>query len=561
MEGKSIIAICTLLATLSTPAMAQMDNVVEVETNYRPALKDADKINVSPKFEESTVNHYNVTYSSKAYSTDQFVFQPMWPATNPNLLRSEKKMFATFGYGTEGNVLGRLAGQIDLSRGNAIQIDYSTRGFNGEAEQLQEIKDKDEWTSRYYANRLSAAFVHQFSNNAELRIGGGYGADVFNYQPTYMKNSGKWEKGNIDTDKQHNDIYEGNISLSPYTFGKFAIGADASYRHFGQKYLTNMADKYSEDLIEAELSPEYDLGNGMKVDADLGFDYARYGMDGVDGHTAFDATPHFCYENSDIDLKAGVYVNSELEVAPDVEFTYHLNPEIDIYAVAAGGETKQDFRTFSQMSPYFMLAPGNAAGGLTGSEPIEMDNSFDQLRARAGVRINPVNGLYADISAGYDIRENVAELQNISNSCMNGGLLTNSVTFADSKLLYANLTLNYSYKDILTADLQGQYNKWDWDDGQTYTWRPVVDAHCRLSYRIINGLRIGADVLFQTFDTADQCYERPNTIDLGASVAYTFPFRLTLYAKGNNLIGNSHDHYLGYRSTGMNFLFGAAISF
>ena len=43
---KRIIII--LSAIVSTTAYAQMDNVVEVENNYRPVVKDANKINSLP---------------------------------------------------------------------------------------------------------------------------------------------------------------------------------------------------------------------------------------------------------------------------------------------------------------------------------------------------------------------------------------------------------------------------------------------------------------------------------------------------------------------------------
>lgn len=532
-----------VMTALMLPANAQMDNVVEVETNYRPTVKDADKINVVPKAVESTVRHYNVDYSSKAFTTDQYVFQPMWAQQNQQLLRPEDKYFATFGYGTEGNVYGRFAGEYDINRNNALRLDYSTQGHNTEnASQFQHLTGFSQWCSRFYTNRANLSYIHRFGNSAELTVSGGYGSDVFNYQPYYPKAIIP-----TTTDKQHNTLYNADVSLTPYSFGKFAIGAEASYKYFAQK-----AGPNEERLVTAELTPEYDLGNGMAIDLELGFDHAHYGMGFAEGYTSYDATPHFRYQTDAIDLSAGVYVNKELEVAPDVEFTYHASPRFDIYLNAQGGETRQNMRTFSSMSPYFRFSELNE---------IELDNSFDQLQALGGVRWNPLDGLYIDLSAGYDIRENVAE---IANPPFDYQFVYNPITFADHKRLHAHADIDWLWRDRIRVNLKNTYNRYDWDDDLTYVWRPVIDANWNISARLIDQLRLGIDFTYQTFDDTDEAgkhYDRPNTIDLGASLTYTFPFHLTLYAKGNNLLGRDYRQYQLYPALDRNFLFGAAITF
>ena len=551
--------ICGVMALGALPASAQMDNVVEVETNYRPTVKDADKINVMPKSEAMSTTHYSVDYSSKPTFTDRYAFQPMWAARNPQLLRSDKKMFATFGYGTEGNVYGRLAGQLDLKGGNSLHVDYSTQGFNTTLKQYQALKDMEEWDGRFYTTGLDLSFSHRFGNGAELNISGDYQLDVFNYQPDYDC------IGVVNTDKQHNDIYGATIELTPCEFGNFAIAADADYHHFGQKYRVNPDDKYSEDIVEAGLVPEYDFGNGIKIDAELGFEYTKYGTRYLEGHTAFDATPHFCYTSDAIGLKAGVYVNNELDIAPDVEFTYHVSPRFDFYLKAAGGETAQNMRTFRRMSPYFTLdatsETGTYATGSTTTDNLELDNSFDQLMGRAGVRFTPLDGLYLDLSACYDLRENVAE---ITNAPLGLPLVYNPITFADHKRFHAHADLDYQWEDRVSIFLKNEYNKYDWDGDRTFIWRPVLNADWNVTARLIDQLRLGVSFVYQSFDDVTEgtkVYERRDVMNLGASLTYTFPFHLTLYAKADNLLGRDYAPYLNYQTMDRNFMFGAAITF
>ena len=525
------------------PASAQMDNVVEVETNYRPTVKDADKINVVPKTVESTPRHYTVDYSSKAYTTGQYVFQPMWAAQNQQLLRPDGKYYATFGYGTEGNIYGRLAAEYDFDRSNAVRLDYTTQGFNTDrAPQFQHLSGLDQWRSRYYTNRAALSYVHQFRSGSQLTVSGGYGSDVFNYQPYYPN-----ALTSTTTDKQHNTLYDAAVSLTPYSFGQFAIAAQASYQYFAQKSGPN-----EERLVSASITPEYQIADGMTIDLDLGFDHAHYGMDFAHGYTSFDATPHFRYQNDDIDLTAGVYVNKELDIAPDVTFTYHLSPRFDIYLNAQGGETRQDMRTFSRMTPYFRFSE---------LRDIDIDNSFDQLRAQGGIRWSPLDGLHLDLSAGYDLRENVAE---IANAPFATGLVISPITFADHKRLHAHADIDWLWRDRIRVNLKNTYNRYDWDDDLTYIWRPVLDADWNVSARLIDQLRLGVDLIYQTFDDTDQDghhYDRPNTINLGASLSYTFPFHLTLYARADNLLGRDYRRYPLYPALDRNFLFGAAITF
>ena len=131
MNYKKQISFCILVLLGISPIYAQMDNVVEVENNYRPTVKDASKINKLPEVEESKPNHYDVQYSTTAQPTDVYTFQPITPAQNDKMIGNEKKHFASFGYGTEGNILGRVALHSDITKSLSGEIDYTIRGHQG----------------------------------------------------------------------------------------------------------------------------------------------------------------------------------------------------------------------------------------------------------------------------------------------------------------------------------------------------------------------------------------------------------------------------------------------
>ena len=545
------VFIIGLVSVVSSTAFAQMDNVVEVENNYRPVVKDANKINSLPEIEQTNVNHYNVNYTTTAVPTTNYVFQPMWAAKNEQLIRSDKKGFATAAYGIDNNVLGRIAYGFDLSKDDELNLDFSSRGHNSE---IDNINGTSKWMSRFFTNRFKAGYEHRFDSSSSLLLDASYGTDVFNYQsPT---------AGLGYTDKQQNDLVNVNAELTPYSFGNFGIGASVGFSMFNQKYVTSLVDQAKEVGVSGSITPSYQLNDDASIDLEACIDYTNYNMAGFDDGLTFNYTPHFYWKSDAVDLKAGVYVDQDLHIAPDVDVIFHLHPSFDLYLQAEGGRVYNDFKRFAQMTPYWCLNATEAG----------FDDQFDQLRAQGGIRMKPIEGLYADLSAGYDISKDRAEIADFLMDRTTNPTYS-PILFADGTNFYVNANVKYNYKNRFMADLNGRYNHWTTDFKPTayagayivnwdqILWRPQVELDCSIKVKPIEQLTIGADFLFESFQKKSNRYERPNTVDLGATISYTFPFRLTLYAKGDNLLNQKYDHYTMYRSPGINFLAGAAITF
>ena len=481
-----------LASIVSATAFAQMDNVVEVENNYRPVVKDANKINTLPEIEQPQVSHYNVNYTTAAIPTTNYVFQPMWAAKNEQLIRSDKKGFATAAYGIDNNIFGRVAYGLDLSDNDELKLEFFSRGHNSE---VDHITGNRKWDNRFFTNRLKAGYEHRFDTDAILSIDGCYGTDVFNYQSPV---------GGLGyTDKQQNDLLDLSAELTPYSFGKFGLGASVEFSMFNQKYVTSLADQAKEVGISGSLTPTYQLNDDISIDLEACIDYTNYSMTGFGDGTTFDFTPHVYWKSDEIDLKAGVYVDNDLNVAPDVDVTFHLHPRFDLYLQAEGGRVCNDFRRFAHMTPYWCMNIADADFG-------------EHFFANANLRYNYRNKVMAGLDASY-----------------------------------------HKWSTDFEANIPG-VNTTNWDK---IVWRPQLELGCNLMVKPIEQLTIGADFLFESFEKKTNRYERPNTVNLGASISYTFPFRLTLYVKGDNLLNQKYDQYVMYRTPGINFLAGAAITF
>lgn len=545
MNYRLRIALAILSSAMVLPIFAQMNNVVEVEAGYTPTVKDANKINVLPDIEETSSRHYDVQYSLTSVPTGSTIFQPMFAAQSDAALKGASKGFATIAGGNDGGALGRVAYGYDFTANDRVDIDASFRGLDGKVPYVYDKHHK--WQSRMYTTSAGLDYTHRLVGNTSLTVGGKWESQVFNYQPMLMSSAP------YTTDKQHNTLGEVHAKLSPYVIDKFSVGAHADYKYFGQKYGTTFADAVSEHHICVGTELEYSLDSHSSIDLDADFHTLSYSLNGLKGETSLHVVPHYNYRDETFDVKAGLFVETTGKIAPDVYATYHVSPQADIFVEASGGEVHNTFSHLSSMTPYWALSAGTG----------KIESQFDILRAKAGLRITPMAGLSATLYAGYDISEHRAELIEPTASY---SLAYPQVVFADGKRLYGNIDIRYDYKDLLSLDLHNQFNSWTSDDkaitGKHLLWRPVIDLDWSAGLQIIDGLRLGADARFQTFRGDKHRYERPNTLAIGASLSYTLhDMPLSIYLRGDNLIGKKYDQYYMYRAQGAHALLGVAYTF
>ena len=536
--------------------MAQMDNVIDVEHVYKPEIKDANKINIQPEIKTTTIKRSPVSYALTSVPVKNHTFSPLWAAKGDNAYESAPRRFVTIGGGTEGNILGRAAVGLEFDKHNSLDINLGLHGHNAKVEH-SDIDNKD-WKSRFYSATASAGYIHKLSSASSLFVKADYESQVYNYQQSISDGTSA-----MPTDKQHNTLAGFSAGITPYSMGNFAIGGEVGYELFSQKYLTTFDDKCSEGVLYANANAAYKFGSAGSIGLDLSFVSTSY-SDGIDGYSNFALRPHYRWSNKRMDIKAGLYIGS-LGIAPDMSITYHLRPSFDIYADITGGDVTATgtFRSLTTATPYWALVSTSPTEEY--SAKVEMQQQFNQLSARAGLRFSPFNGLNIDANAGYELSDNRMEFMPAYLDTPHN--LYAAAFFADGNRFFVNANLTYNYKDRLSVNLANQFNSWTIDDKDIATdealWRPVIDLDWSASLRIVDGLRIGADFRMQTFkDSDDYGYTRPTTANLGASVSYTLNcLPLTVYVKGNNLLNQDYDSYIGYRTPGTNVIVGAAITF
>ena len=542
-------------AMMPLGAFAQMNNVIEVENDYKPTVKDADKISSLPQVQETAVKHYNVQFSNTARPTTNYSSTPMDLITSdPTLL--EQYGFITGAYGLNSSTFVRAASRFGLTQYDFLSADIVFDGFNTD---VDHYLYNDDWKSRFFQLKPQLSFEHRFKNNGALIVSADMTSQVFNYQTIGQQPSADW------TDKQHNTGTNIGVQLTPFCIGDhFAISLDAGLSWFRQKYATNRNEGLKENTIRMAVTPSYRFNEQHSADVTVKWTNSGYNDSDIHSNGYFDIMPHYRFSNQQMDLTLGAYIsmsNGKFNVAPDAILTYHADKTTDIYVSAQAGNSFQPMGYLCGMSPYFAL-------------PIFYNAApeWHKYNAKAGVRFSPIDALNIDIHGGYDQSDNRAEIlpqplhdyADLSAAPSNYYNVIPLITQVNGNHAHAGIDVSYRLKNTLSLELKNTWNHWgttDDFDNVNITWRPILDLDWKANVNILSNLKLGVGCRLQTFNKENGYYERDNTFDLGADLTYTFFKGLSVYIQGENLLNQSFDRYQFYRSPGITARLGVAYSF
>lgn len=548
---KRFVAIYSML--VAVPAFAQLDNTVEVTNEVKPVVTDVKKVEVKTEVANAEVKHYTMEYDVKGQPLYNYAYEPLGDYRSEAVWKGSKKGYLHLAGGSHGNLDGQAGYQIGFSDADALDIELSLQGFNGKAKDNAYYGVKD-WKSRDYRNRAALKYSHNFDNGVEFYAKGAFENQMFNYMCVAAP-----------TDKQHNVLGNFDVGLSPFSVGKFTIGASAGVDFFSQKYQTNLADKLGETFFHAAANVEYGVADNHSVGLGLAFVGSSYGNVEIDGITRLRLTPHYIYNGEKMMLQLGIFANTKGEVAPDVKFAYHINDNSDVYVEARGYDDDNHLRRLAGIHPYFVFdIPKDGT-------KYELDAEFHQIDARLGYRFKTNYGLRGNINVGFDYSKNAADIDALY-GFGDRQLLYPWLDFSRNRRFYANADFVYAYKDIVKLNAKnavsmesGEHGD-EWISGSYIV--PAFEMLWTADVRIVRGLYFGLNWEFAAYSTPDipfegALYKRPNTVNLGADLRYTLPIDtpLTFFVKGDNLLNQKYDRYFGYRNIGANVIAGVAVSF
>lgn len=555
----------TLLAQEPEKNEQQLDRTVVVENLYNPDIMNANKINITPTLEEPQMPKKQIEYATQSHPAKQFGFTPMPNfGTTPQSDKASKG-YLRLGYGNRGNVDSRLSYRLALSKRDELNANLSFRGMDGTIDFPEAIGLIDEWDARFYRTHGNLGWTHRF-NPLTLGVEAEGENQVFNYP-------------NLSQIQSNGSTHQHNLLGSVKAYVK-SNNYDADFRyHAGtgvlfakQKYAfgyynENSSEAYTETIIRshAQVSGDINERTSVHIAAQMDNFFSRNGGKYNDVNlTVLQLNPHLTSEGRRWKARIGMHIDplfgnggSDFEFAPDIYGEYAFSKAYILYAQANGGRVVNDFRTVNNMAPYAEFPIYR--DGPEGSGYYLPRHSFNQLDARLGIKISPINELGVHLHGGYKITND--HLFNTYITYYSDESIS-SLKQDKANVLYANASVQYSWKDVITTQAELEWSKWDSDIMDKYAiLAPALSFRWSANICPFSDLNIGLSYQYEQREK-DFLDERPAAINnLGLTATYRLFDWLSIYAQGDNLLNQKYYLNALHPAQGLNIIAGGVIEF
>ena len=552
MKKKIVIAsmgMCAFLATYAQQQDTTLVRTVVVENQYNPTVMDASKINVLPKVEEPTVPKAHIDYANSVRPVAGWANQSMNPIVRDWTPDAAYRGYLRGGYGNNGNVDARLGYLWDISKKDRLNVEASLDGWNGDVTD----RNGEDWTSRLYNTRLGLDYRHAFKK-MDLMLGGAYRSQVFNYMnPQYYYGDLSRSVENPSR-RQHQTMANAHLGLASTDKGTpIQFMGEVGMNLFKQKYPTNIAEGSENNFyLKGDVwKPINDQRFGLAWD----FNTYSYSMDDIKGTTSLELNPYYGYENDDWRIRLGAHVDwwsgidDEVNFSPDVNVEYIFSDSYVFYAKAGGGRENKNLVELTDFSPYWTL-----------SHPYILP-TYMSLDAAIGLKASPINGLWLNLTGGYQIRENDLFWKLVDGSASYLGFEQGK-----SKVAYGSAELKYDYKDLFDLGLKATYYHWKGDkmegldqyaEERLLALKPEMELNAEVGFKPVQALRINAG--YEYVKRAEEIYDPISNLYVGAD--YALMKNLSIFAKANNLLNKEYVRADAYPAQKLNFLAGLSLQF
>ncbi len=565
------VVIMFLLFTGFTFAQDLGSETVEVVKPYTPSVADANKIKEVPKISDSVnLEKRPVQYSIFSVPVAS-TFQPAkGRATTVERQRPPKLYdnYITLGFGTYTSALAEFYSNIEVNRTDNFGIFLNHNSAQGG---IKDVVLDD----HYYDTELN---LNYSSRNRNLRWNMDFGGEHQQYNWYGVSPQIQSDVFAMNLDPQHN-FYSayvgGEINLDKSFFDR----AEAKYRYFG--------DDFGSTEHRFKIKPTMELPIGGELfHTNLVFDYlngsfdrnyfTEEGMNYSFLNTGLESSLVVLRDDLTLNLGAAIYYSLDSEnsdggvyVYPQVTASYRMAGDYFIGYAGLEGELRQN--------SYYELVQKNPFVSPT-LEIQPTDRQYDVYVGAKGKLSN---------SVGYNARVNyVAENYKplfISNPRSITGNNENyaygnsfSVLYDQVNTISAFGEINFDVRRNLNLRLNATYFVYDTDE-QEEAWNlPDYEANLMMDWQITSKWFAGANLFLVGERKAGQlAYEEAGEgqytvssvvdldgyLDLNAKLGYRFNDRLSIFARGHNLLGDNYEKWKNYPVLGLQVMAGATYKF
>lgn len=528
-----------------------LNRTIVVENTYNPEVMDAFKVNVLPKIEEPTTTKKEINYATTARPLGEWPVTPMSILTPESKQSNQPRGYFRAAYGSRNNTDLKASYLWGISPNDQLSLMGNFYGYSGNISQLNDASPQ--WSSHFFHTDVSADYKHSFEK-AALKLGGNFGSQVFNYMPYSNQHFTEGEG------------YAGVQSSGEASPVKFKI--QAGFRMFDIKYpMQNVqADKeknlWFDGYMMGDLKENQQIGVGLTFDQ---MSYDNYHPN----YMHMRGNPFYQFNTDNIRLRLGAIVTWQnradggFTVSPDVKFDAVFAQTYKFYAHATGGTELNGFKHLNEQSPYWCIAKENY-----------INTTHTIVDAQIGIKGTPTPGFTFCLFGGYKATENdlfltpygpgVKPEEDAAYASTTNEYITYQpiVWQADSHKLYGGASIDYSFKNLISASIKGIYNSWsDTENGYLMYLKPQASLEASIRAQIYRSIYAQALYRYESRVGEINGKKAEAINDLSLMAGCELFNRLNLFIHLNNVLNQFYLTEAAYPVQGFNAMAGISIRF
>ncbi|AGA79693.1 outer membrane receptor protein [Echinicola vietnamensis DSM 17526] len=277
-------------------------------------------------------------------------------------------------------------------------------------------------------------------------------------------------------------------------------------------------------------------------------------------------TPFVRYKTTMFEVNAGVNLvnendvydnkNGDFHVFPKVDATYYIHEAFAVYGQYIGDVKRNTYYGFAMENPY--LGPSD-----------RLLNTVQKFKAEGGIKGSVNDAFTYKLGVAYGDYDNMHFYANGSSDSTRFELLYN-----DGAVLNYTGSLGYSLSDRYHLTAEANYYHYTLDDvdaskpsAAASPWqRPEWEINVHNTFTpdekwlIQAGLDMMGGIYAQNLESGVTDTLDP-ILDLNAKIDYKITDRLSVFAKGNNLLNQKNERYWNYQSRGIQGIGGVTFKF
>lgn len=543
---------------------------VVVVKPYTPSVNDAFKIKETPRLGDSVrLEKKPVRYSIFSVPVASTFTPSKGQATTVERAKRVKlyNNYATLGFGTYSNVLAEFYSNLEVNRSDNFGIFLTHNSSQGGIKGVQ-LDDK------FYNTGLNLNYNSRNRNNSWITEVG-MEHQLFNWYglPENFALTNE-EIRSIDPSQNYFSAFAGG---EMEFYDSFFERGSLKYRYFGDSYESSEhqldADAFFEVNIAGELINTTVNGDFVSGSFNEGF---GPGIQGPTDYSFFNAglTPSLLILRDNLTLNLGVsfvyLLNTQnsknsFYLYPQVTASYRLGSDYFIpYAGLEGKLTQNTYYNFVQENPYV-------------SPILEIQPTDQPYDAYLGAKGKLTSSVAYNFRGSYTAEFNKPLFLANPFSPAAGENYTYGNSFGtiydDVKTLSLFGELNVDVRRNFRLGINGSLFSYS-TETEAEAWNlPDFRATIRADYQITQKWFAGANVFFvgERKDrelritggnpVVNNIVTLDSYIDLNANVGYRFNDQLSIFARGNNLLGNNYQRWSNFPVQGIQALAGATYKF